>query len=170
MSDTSSPQRPGRVDPREQGPKPEYPQPPIDRPGSIAEMNPAADHGEESYHGLARLTGKVALVTGGDSGIGRAVAIAFAREGADVVIGHLPEEERDARDTRAWIERAGRRARFGRSLPTGGGLVLYSACHGQALRAEWRRSQHCRARALDRARAAVRASAVELARLCSPAI
>ena len=109
MSDTSSPQRPGRVDPREQGPKPEYPQPPIDRPGSIAEMNPAADHGEESYHGLARLTGKVALVTGGDSGIGRAVAIAFAREGADVVISHLPQEERDARDTRAWIERAGRK-------------------------------------------------------------
>jgi NAD(P)-dependent dehydrogenase (short-subunit alcohol dehydrogenase family) len=73
-------------------------------------MRPRADHGEESYRGLGRLTDKVALITGADSGIGRAVAIAFAREGADVLISYLPEEEQDAEDTRTWIERAGRRA------------------------------------------------------------
>ena len=73
-------------------------------------MTPPADHGEESYVGLGRLTGKIALITGGDSGIGRAAAIAFAREGADVAISYLPEEGRDAEDTRQWIEAAGRRA------------------------------------------------------------
>jgi NAD(P)-dependent dehydrogenase (short-subunit alcohol dehydrogenase family) len=72
-------------------------------------MNPRADHGEESYEGLGRLRGKTALITGGDSGIGRAIAIAFAREGADVVISHLPEEEADAAETAEWVEKAGRR-------------------------------------------------------------
>ncbi|WP_370617846.1 SDR family oxidoreductase [Mumia sp. Pv 4-285] len=80
-----------------------------DPPGSTAAMNPVPDHGEESYHGSGRLEGLRALVTGGDSGIGRAVAIAYAREGADVAISYLPEEKQDAEDTASWIERAGRR-------------------------------------------------------------
>ncbi|MFC8617962.1 SDR family oxidoreductase [Micromonospora purpureochromogenes] len=79
-------------------------------PGSTGEMGPKPDHGEESYRGSDRLTGKRALITGGDSGIGRAVAIAFAREGADVVISYLSEEEdADARETVRLVEEAGRR-------------------------------------------------------------
>jgi hypothetical protein len=66
------------------------------------------DHGEESYRGSDRLSGHAALITGGDSGIGKAVAIAFAREGADVAISYLPEEEEDARGTERWICDAGR--------------------------------------------------------------
>ncbi|MEH0829550.1 MULTISPECIES: SDR family oxidoreductase [unclassified Micromonospora] len=79
-------------------------------PGSTGEMGPKPDHGEQSYRGSDRLTGKRALITGGDSGIGRAVAIAFAREGADVVISYLGEEEdADARETVRLVEEAGRR-------------------------------------------------------------
>jgi NAD(P)-dependent dehydrogenase (short-subunit alcohol dehydrogenase family) len=73
-------------------------------------MTPDADHGEQSYRGLGRLHDRVALITGGDSGIGRAVAIAFSREGADVAISYLPEEESDAQETRRWVEEPGRRA------------------------------------------------------------
>jgi NAD(P)-dependent dehydrogenase (short-subunit alcohol dehydrogenase family) len=105
----SSPQDGRPTDPKTQGPAPEYPQKPIEPPGSIDEMNPKADHGEQSYKGLGRLQDRVALITGGDSGIGRAVAIAYAREGAHVLLSYLPEEEADARDTCAWIEKAGRR-------------------------------------------------------------
>ena len=105
-----SPQDAEAVDPRSEGPKPDYPQKPIERPGSEEEMTPRADHGEESYRGLGRLTDRVALITGGDSGIGRAVAIAFAREGADVIVSHLPEEEDDAAETCRWVSHAGRRS------------------------------------------------------------
>ena len=78
-------------------------------PGTEQQMRPAPDHGEASYQGSGRLTGKAAVVTGADSGIGKAVAIAFAREGADVVISYLDEHE-DAEDTRKWVEDAGRKA------------------------------------------------------------
>lgn len=77
-------------------------------PGSTADMSPRPDHGEETYEGHGRLEGMRALITGGDSGIGRAAAIAYAREGADVAIAYLPEEQADAEDTKSWIERAGR--------------------------------------------------------------
>jgi NAD(P)-dependent dehydrogenase (short-subunit alcohol dehydrogenase family) len=77
-------------------------------PGRTAEMNPQPDHGERTYKGSARLAGKAAIVTGGDSGIGRAVAIAFAREGADVLISYLDEDD-DARETARWVEEAGRK-------------------------------------------------------------
>jgi NAD(P)-dependent dehydrogenase (short-subunit alcohol dehydrogenase family) len=77
-------------------------------PGVLGEMTPKPDHGEESYQGSGKLAGKVAVITGGDSGIGRAVAIAYAREGADVLISYLNEHE-DARDTAKYVEDAGRR-------------------------------------------------------------
>ncbi len=110
MSTQDAAQNSTLEDPKTQGPRPEYPQRAIDPPGSIEEMTPRADHGEESYEGLGRLRDRVALITGGDSGIGRAVAIAFAREGADVLLSYLPEEEDDAQDTADWVARAGRRA------------------------------------------------------------
>lgn len=97
-------------DPREQYPKPPFPAQPQPAPGLAAEMNPKPDHGEESYRGSGRLTGRRALITGADSGIGRAAAIAFAREGADVAIGYLPSEESDAREVVALIETEGRKA------------------------------------------------------------
>jgi NAD(P)-dependent dehydrogenase (short-subunit alcohol dehydrogenase family) len=79
-----------------------------DVPGVLGEMKPKPDHGEESYRGSGRLAGKSAVITGGDSGIGRAVAIAFAREGADVLISYLNEHD-DAKDTARYVEEAGRR-------------------------------------------------------------
>jgi hypothetical protein len=87
------------------------PQPPQKQapPGVTSEMRPKPDHGEESYKGSGRLTGKRAVITGADSGIGKAVAIAYAREGADVLISYLSEDE-DARDTAKWVEEAGRKA------------------------------------------------------------
>jgi NAD(P)-dependent dehydrogenase (short-subunit alcohol dehydrogenase family) len=80
-----------------------------DAPGTTSAMNPAPDHGEDSYTGSGRLEGKIAIITGADSGIGKATAIAFAREGADVVISYLEEEE-DAQSTRELVEAAGRTA------------------------------------------------------------
>src|SRR3954464_5010877 len=85
--------------------------PPVGERGSTTDqMDAQPDHGEESYRGSGRLQGKKALITGGDSGLGRAVAIAFARGGAGVSIVHLPNEEDDARETTKWVEQAGRKA------------------------------------------------------------
>ena len=81
----------------------------ITHPGATSQMTPAPDHGEDSYVGTGKLTGRRAIITGGDSGIGRAVAIAYAREGADVLVVHLPEEQEDADATVALVEAAGRR-------------------------------------------------------------
>ncbi|MDP9349342.1 MAG: SDR family oxidoreductase [Gemmatimonadota bacterium] len=93
-----------------QGPKPSDDASEQPYPGTDRAMDPPADHGEESYEGCGKLQGLTAIITGGDSGIGRAVAIAFAREGADVAIGYLADmEDRDAQETRRWVEQAGRR-------------------------------------------------------------
>ena len=97
-------------DPREQYPKPPFPEQPQSAPGLARDMTPKPDHGEESYRGSGRLAGRKALVTGGDSGIGRAAAIAFAREGADVAIVHLPDEQADADEVVRLIEAEGRTA------------------------------------------------------------
>jgi NAD(P)-dependent dehydrogenase (short-subunit alcohol dehydrogenase family) len=93
---------------------PDYPRPPYPTqkqpmPGSIAKMDPRPDHGETSYKGSGKLTGKTAVITGGDSGIGRAVAIAYAREGADILIAYLDEHD-DAHEVKALIEKESRRA------------------------------------------------------------
>ncbi|MEU7059469.1 SDR family oxidoreductase [Streptomyces sp. NPDC046197] len=97
-------------DPTAQHPRPEFPQQDQEHPGWTGPMDPPPDHGEESYRGCGLLTDRKTLLTGGDSGIGRAVAIAFAREGADVVFTYLPEEEKEARETARLVEDAGRKA------------------------------------------------------------
>ncbi|EIK94782.1 Short-chain dehydrogenase/reductase SDR [Pseudomonas sp. M47T1] len=103
-------------------PRPPFPSQPQSVPGSQRKMDPAPDCGEQSYQGSGRLAGKVALITGADSGIGRAVAIAFAREGADVAVAYLDEHE-DARETARWVEAAGRQCLL---LP--GDLAQKSVC------------------------------------------
>jgi NAD(P)-dependent dehydrogenase (short-subunit alcohol dehydrogenase family) len=101
----------GKQDPQSQFSSPEEQESEqIPHPGTTGQMTDEPDHGEDSYRGTGRLTGKRAIITGGDSGIGRAVAIAFAREGADVLIAYLPEEEDDARDTAQLVDKAGRKA------------------------------------------------------------
>jgi NAD(P)-dependent dehydrogenase (short-subunit alcohol dehydrogenase family) len=96
-------------DPRQAHDTPPFPEQKQQPPGSEAEMMPKADHGEKSYTGLGRLKGKSAIITGADSGIGRAIAIAFAREGADVLISYLNEHE-DAKETERWVRDAGKKA------------------------------------------------------------
>jgi len=92
-----------------QYPAPPFPEQQQPMPGFTGLMDPVPDHGEQSYRGSGRLAGKHAVITGGDSGIGRAVAIAYAREGADVLISYLDEDE-DAEDTKRLVEEAGRKA------------------------------------------------------------
>ena len=94
----------------ERFPVPPFPHQRQPFPGLAGKMQPRPDHGEESYQGSGRLTDRKVLITGGDSGIGRAVAIAFAREGADVAINYLPDEEEDAREVVDLIQKAGRKA------------------------------------------------------------
>ncbi len=96
--------------PLTQYPQPEFPKQPQPVPGLASKMQPVPDHGETSYKGFGRLAGRKALVTGGDSGIGRAAAIAFARESANVVLNYLPEEEADADEVAKLIEAEGRKA------------------------------------------------------------
>ena len=90
-------------------PRPPFPAQKQPMPGATAAMNPRPDHGEKSYKGSGKLKGLKAVITGGDSGIGRAVAIAFAREGADVLIAYLNEDQ-DAKETQRLVEEAGRKA------------------------------------------------------------
>src|SRR4028118_1344038 len=96
--------------PVEQYPQPNFGEQKIDPPGLDSEMDPKPDYGYETYRGSGRLEGKKAIISGGDSGIGRAVALAFAREGADVLISYLEEEEPDALETARVVEEAGRKA------------------------------------------------------------
>ena len=97
-------------DPTTKHPRPPYPHQTQPWPGLASKMDPRPDHGETSYKGSGRLAGRKALITGGDSGMGRAAAIAFAREGADVAINYLPDEEPDAREVVELIKAAGRKA------------------------------------------------------------
>ena len=97
-------------DPTTQYPQPEFPQQPLDHPGLESEMDPKPDYGEDTYKGSGKLTGKAAIITGGDSGIGRAVALAFAREGADVLISYLESEEPDAQETLRAVQESGMKA------------------------------------------------------------
>ncbi|MEU9981825.1 SDR family oxidoreductase [Streptomyces sp. NPDC050856] len=105
MTDDREPQ-----DPTTGHPRPDFPDQEQRHPGWTGPMDPPPDHGEDSYTGSGLLEGRAAVVTGGDSGIGRAVCLAYAREGADVLFTHLPEEEDEARETARLVEEAGRKA------------------------------------------------------------
>ncbi|MFQ6855372.1 SDR family oxidoreductase [Streptomyces sp. 35M1] len=105
MASSEQPEDPNTVHPR-----PDFPQQDQAHPGWTGPMDPPPDHGEESYRGSGLLHGRKTVISGGDSGIGRAVALAYAREGADVVFTHLPEEGKEAGETVRLVEQAGRRA------------------------------------------------------------
>lgn len=111
------------IDPTTKYPKPPYPGQSQPWPGLASKMNPRPDHGETSYKGSGRLAGRKALITGGDSGMGRAAAIAYAREGADVAISYYPTEEPDAREVIELIKAEGRKA-----IPLPGDLRQESYC------------------------------------------
>ncbi len=115
---------------RRSGHPPGMVEPPVRYPGLTDDVRPTPDHGEATYRGTGRLIDKKAVITGGDSGIGRAVALAFAREGADVLISYLEAEEKDARDTARLIEDAGRTA-----VTVPGDLVEESRCSDVVARA-----------------------------------
>ena len=110
-------------DPTSQYPKPPFAKQQQNEPGLAQRMDPQPDHGEDSYRGTGRLEGRRALITGADSGIGRAVAIAYAREGADIALSYLPSEEADAQEVVALVEKAGRKA-----VAVPGDLVDESYC------------------------------------------
>jgi NAD(P)-dependent dehydrogenase (short-subunit alcohol dehydrogenase family) len=119
-------------DPRRAHPQPPQPEQQQRVPGRTGAMMPQPDHGEHSYRGSGRLAGKAALITGADSGIGRAVAIAFAREGADVLISYLDEHD-DAKETARWVAQAGRKA-----VPVAGDVAEEAHCEAlvrQAIKA-----------------------------------
>jgi NAD(P)-dependent dehydrogenase (short-subunit alcohol dehydrogenase family) len=111
------------LDPTSKFPKPPFPEQKQPWPGLTSKMQPKPDHGESSYKGSGRLAGRRALITGGDSGMGRAAAIAYAREGADVAINYLPEEEPDAQEVVKLIQDAGRKA-----VPIPGDIRTESFC------------------------------------------
>src|SRR3954453_18081536 len=110
-------------DPREKYPKPPYSAKKQEPPGDEFEMNPKPDYGEKSYKGSGKLKGKAAIITGGDSGIGRAVALAYAREGADVLISYL-NEEADARVTAQAVGKEGRKC-----IPVAGDIQDEAFCN-----------------------------------------
>jgi hypothetical protein len=115
-----------------QNPLTRYPKPPFESqfqpwPGLASKMNPGPDHGEKSYRGSGRLAGRGALITGGDSGMGRAAAIAFAREGADVAINYLPAEEPDAKEVVQLIQKAGRKPDCWDGICTNGSVIIVTS-------------------------------------------
>jgi NAD(P)-dependent dehydrogenase (short-subunit alcohol dehydrogenase family) len=112
-----------KQDPTKQYPAPKFEKQEQPPPGLAKEMRPKPDHGEQSYRGHGRLAGRKALITGGDSGIGRAAAIAFAREGADIAFNYLASEEPDAREVTSLIEAAGRKA-----FPSAGDIGQEAFC------------------------------------------
>ena len=118
-------------DPTTQYPQPNFGEQNLEHPGLEPEMQPKPDYGYDTYRGSGRLEGKKAIITGGDSGIGRAVALAFAREGVDVLISYLEEEEPDAQETARVVEEAGRKAvrvRFGYPATSGTRPTARTSC------------------------------------------